>query len=90
MDKKQLTRKIMRISHISLIAMVVYVVLNIFGFFPETARNERESILFQIDICVIIVTTNNKVGQISKTLQDFASSPWHPAGFSGIIVPWNF
>ena len=35
MDKKQLTRKIKRISHISLIAMVVYVVLNIIGFFPE-------------------------------------------------------
>lgn len=34
MDKKQLTRKIKRISHISLIAMVVYVVLNTFGFFP--------------------------------------------------------
>lgn len=35
MDKKQLTRKIKRISHISLIAMVVYFVLNIVGFFPE-------------------------------------------------------
>lgn len=34
MDKKQLTRKIKRISHISLITMVVYVVLNTFGFFP--------------------------------------------------------
>ena len=34
MDKKQLTRKIKRISHISLIAMVVYVVLNTFEFFP--------------------------------------------------------
>ena len=40
MDKKQLTRKIKRISHISLIAMVVYVVLNTFGLIPSKRSYE--------------------------------------------------
>ncbi len=40
MDKKQLSRKIKRISHISLIAMVVYVVLDVVGFFPAKRSYE--------------------------------------------------
>lgn len=40
MDKKQLSRKIKCISHISLIAMVAYVVLDTFGFFPAKRSYE--------------------------------------------------
>ncbi|WP_294412021.1 hypothetical protein [uncultured Ruminococcus sp.] len=50
MDKKQLTRKIQRISRISLIAMVVYGALNIFGMFPEKRSyiiNTKEHSLFE-------------------------------------------
>ena len=45
MDKKQLTRKIKRISHISLIAMVVYVVLNTVGFFPAPEKRTYQLII---------------------------------------------